>query len=190
MPAASFPSNTMTSDDVLTQQVTQGNQEAFRILFNRYRMEVYRFCLLMVGKHAAAEDIYQEAFISLYRACRRGETIYHVRAYLLTAARRRCLNYLRTDGKYVALDEVESVAYEMKLDEIGVDVLLKEALQKIPPQYRESFLLFEIEGYSYQEIATCLDVSLDIVRNRIYRAKKNLQKILDPILDAGIDRNH
>lgn len=174
----------MITDAALTQRVTEGDQEAFRLLFERHRMAVYRFCVLMLGNRTVAEDIYQEAFISLYHACRRKEIIHSVRAYLLTIARRRCLNQLRSDGRHVILDEAETIVYEMNLDMIGVGEVLKDALQRIPAQYRESFLLFEIEGYSYKDIATCLDVTVDIVRNRIFRAKKALQKILDPLLGS------
>lgn len=183
MPVAAFSSDAMITDEMLTERVTQGDQDAFRLLFERHRTPMYRFCMLMLGKHTVAEDIYQEAFISLFRACRKGEVIHNVRAYLLTVARRRCLNQMRSNGKYLPLDEDIPLVYEMDLDSLGVGETLQDALLKIPAQYRETFLLFEIEGYSYKEVAEYLDVSTDIVRNRIYRAKKALQKILDPVLD-------
>lgn len=183
MPVAAFSSDAMITDEMLTERVMQGDQDAFRLLFERHRTPMYRFCMLMLGKHAVAEDIYQEAFISLFRACRKGEVIHNVRAYLLTVARRRCLNQMRNNGRYLPLDEDISLTYEMDLDSLGVGDALQDALLRIPAQYRETFLLFEIEGYSYKEVAECLDVSIDIVRNRIYRAKKALQKILDPVLD-------
>lgn len=175
----------MITDEKLTQRVMQGDQDAFRLLFERYRTLLYRFCSLMLGNHTIAEDVYQEAFIALYRACRQGEVIHNVRSYLLTVARRRCLNHLRSKGRYVPLDDDVPLVYELNLDAIDLSEVLREALLKIPAQYRETFLLFEIEGYSYKEVAACLDVSSDIVRNRIYRAKKALQKILDPLLDRG-----
>lgn len=173
------------SDELLTERIMQGDQHAFRILFERYRMPIYRFCLLMLGERPAAEDVYQEAFISLYSTCRRGETIRSVRAYLLTIARRRCLNHLRSDGKHVPLDDSTQLTYEVDHDLLDLNNILQEALLEIPAQYREALLLFEMEGYSYRQIADSLGVSDDIVRNRIYRAKKALQKILDPILDRG-----
>lgn len=183
MSVAAFSSDAMITDEMLTERVMQGDQDAFRLLFERHRTPMYRFCMLMLGKHTVAEDIYQEAFISLFRACRKGEVIRNVRAYLLTVARRRCLNQMRNNGKYLPLDEDIPLVYEMDLDSLGVGDALQDALLRIPAQYRETFLLFEIEGYSYKEVAECLDVSIDIVRNRIYRAKKALQKILDPVLD-------
>lgn len=184
-----LPSGIMITDEQLTEKVRQGDHKAFEILFERHRTPIYRFCLLMLGDRLVAEDAYQEAFIALYQSCRRKERIRSVRGFLLTVARRKCLNLLRDDYKQVALDDDIVEAYEIDIDLVGVSDLLKAALLKIPAQYREAFLLFELEGYSYKEIADCLDVNLDVVRNRIFRGKKALQKILAPTLNVEIDES-
>lgn len=183
----------MTSDKVktsieeqeLTNRVREGDFEAFRVLFERYRLVVYRFCNLMINDHAAAEDIYQETFIVFYDACCKGEEIRNVQSYLITVARNRCLNLLRDRQRNVSLEEDLAVPlrYEPDLNKVDMNEILRSALSKIPEQYRESFLLFELEGYSYAEIAEYCNVDLGTVRNRIYRAKQSLKKILKPIMD-------
>ena len=81
-----------------------------------------------------------------------------------------------------ALDDEEIISYEP--DEAAGDTRehLQRALQSIPPQYRDALLLFELEGYSYDEISKHFGISLGVVKNRIYRAKQALQKILGPLL--------
>jgi RNA polymerase sigma-70 factor (ECF subfamily) len=172
----------MIEDQALAERVSAGDHAAFSLLFERYKAGIYRFCLLMLSDEAVAEDVYQEVFINFYRACRAGQVMHNVRGYLLTAARTRCLNVLRTSNRHVSLEDVPERAYEVDPATADTNVHLRNALAAINPNYREAFLLCEFEGYSYDEIAKQLNVTHDIVKNRIYRAKQALQKILRPLL--------
>lgn len=177
--------STAVEDQALADRAGAGDHAAFSVLFGRHKNGIYRFCLLMLGDQAQAEDIYQEVFINFYRACRTGQKMYNVRGYLMTAARTRCINALRSSKRLADLDDAPEPSYEPDPTAYDTGHHLREALQKIPPQYRETFLLFELEGYSYDEISRHLDISLGVVKNRIYRAKQALQKILRPILGEG-----
>jgi RNA polymerase sigma-70 factor (ECF subfamily) len=159
-----------------------GDHAAFSVLFERHKAGIYRFCLYMLNDAAGAEDIYQEVFINFYRACREGKEMTNVRGYLMTAARTRCLNALKASRRLTSIDDFDDAG--VAPDETLADTAehLRDALQRIPPQYRESFLLFELEGYSYQEIGEQLGITHDVIKNRIYRAKQSLQKILRPLL--------
>jgi RNA polymerase sigma-70 factor (ECF subfamily) len=177
----------VTEEQALAERAGAGDHSAFSLLFERYKAGIYRFCFLMLGSQSAAEDVYQEVFLNFYRACRAGRPMYNVKAYLLSAARSRCINDLNLSHRAVDLDEVSDLSYEQDVTSNDMGVHLRDALQLIQPQYREVFLLFEYEGYSYEEIASQLDISRDVVRNRLYRAKQALQKILRPLL--GDDRS-
>jgi RNA polymerase sigma factor (sigma-70 family) len=166
----------------LAARAGRGEHEAFAVLFERYKASIYRFCVYMLNDAASADDIYQEVFINFYRACREGKEMTNVRGYLMTAARTRCLNALKSSRRLTSIEDHDDNSYEP--DETLTDTVehLREALQRIPSQYREAFLLFELEGYSYQEIGEQLDITHDVIKNRIYRAKQALQKILRPLL--------
>jgi RNA polymerase sigma-70 factor (ECF subfamily) len=166
----------------LAERAGAGDHAAFTQLFERYRLGIYRFCLLMLGDGDAAEDVYQEVFLNFYRACRKGQTMHNVRGYLIASARTRCLNAIRSSNRMTGTENMVEEMVEPDVAASDTAAHLQAALQAIAPQYREAFLLFEYEGYSYEEIATQLDVTHDVVRNRIYRAKQALQKILRPIL--------
>jgi RNA polymerase sigma-70 factor (ECF subfamily) len=166
----------------LAQRAGEGDHEAFNALFERYRTGIYRFCLLMLGDAAAAEDVYQEVFLNFYRACRRGQTMQSVRGYLVASARTRCLNDIRLATRTTDFSSLTEPSYEPDIAASDTGEHLRLALQSIQPQYREAFLLFEYEGYSYDEIARQLGITNDVVKNRIYRAKQALQKILRPLL--------
>ena len=92
-------------------------------------------------------------FINFYRACRSGQKMYNVRGYLLTSARTRCINVFRSTKRHSDLDTIAEPSYlpDFSISDLGDH--LRSALMQIAPQYRETFLLFEIEGYSYEQIA-------------------------------------
>lgn len=169
-------------DEVLVEQIRAGDHSAFTKLFQKYKAGIYRFCLLMLGEAQAAEDIYQDIFLNFYRNCREGQPIRNVRHYLFGAARNRCLRQLQIARRVEPLPDLETLDYASDERQNDIKLQLEEALQRINPVYREAFLLFELEDYSYEEIAAQLEVSREVVRNRIYRAKQALQKILRPLL--------
>lgn len=170
-------------DRELATRAGAGDHAAFTLLFERYKTRVYRYAFLMVGDEKVAEDLYQEVFINFYKACREGTEMYNVHGYLLRSVRNRCLNSLRHTSRQVSLDEAVDLYVEIDPSDADLQKHLRAALDAIAPQYREAFLLFAVEGYTYGEIAEQIDASLDVVKNRIYRAKQALQKILRRVLE-------
>lgn len=176
--------NAIEMDMFLVQQIAQGNKEAFQLLFNRYETPIYRFCLFLIGNADIAQDIYQETFFGFYQACRERKEIRNVHGWLISKARSLCLNHLRDSKRRTELlqqQETNEVT-DINVEEIDVEEHLQQALLEIPTHYREALLLFEVEGYSYKEIEAYLGVDFHTVKNRIYQAKRALQKILGPIL--------
>lgn len=181
-------SNATETDILLARRIAQGDKKAFQVLFDRYEAGIYRFCHLILGNADIAQDVYQETFFGFYQACREGKEIRSVHGWLVSKARSLCLNYLRDSKRRIELLQQrgpdESVGIDISL--IGLEDHLRKALLEIPNHYRESLLLFEVEGYSYKEIEEYLGVDFHTVKNRIYQAKRALQKILEPIL-KGMD---
>lgn len=174
--------NRELEEQALAERIGAGDQEAFRLLFERRGPGIYRFCLLMLGDRAGAEDIYQETFVALWKACREGKNLYSVQGYLIAVARTRCLNWLRLANRESPLDEIAEPSYEPDIGESDIGEHVHRALLRLPDQYREAIVLCEFDGYSYDEIAEALQVSRHVVKNRIHRAKKMLREILSPIL--------
>ena len=174
--------NTQASERVLVDRVSAGDKGAFNELFKRYHVAIYRYCQLMVGDKDFSDDLYQETFFTLYRACREGKSIHSVRGYLFSIARSRYLDHIERLKRSVPLDSSYEPLWQP--DETASDTgeHLQQALSRIPDQYREAFVLFSLKEYSYDEISDILGVSKHVVKNRIFRAKQCLQKILGPIL--------
>lgn len=177
---------TQDQEQQLIAKIRKGDERAFEVLFNRYEAAIYRFCLLMVGDRDAAQDIHQDAFFRLYKTCRCGEELRSVYGWLMSAVRSRCHNYLRDQKRRSNIIErhVRPVASEPDFAlNFDIQEHLRKALLQIPSHYREALLLYEVEGYTYKEIAEILECDFHQVKNRIYQGKKGLQKILTPIFN-------
>ncbi|MCB0712084.1 MAG: RNA polymerase sigma factor [Ignavibacteriae bacterium] len=179
-------------DASLIEQIHVGDAKAFEQLFDRYESAVFRFCMVMLGDQDAAQDIHQETFFRFYQTCRQSKEVRSVYGWLISAARSRCHNYLRDQKRHAQLarkHHQESVLRPDYLNNMDIEDHIQQALLQIPAHYREVLSLYEVEGYSYKEIAEILDIDFHQIKNRIYQAKQSLQRILSPILNES-DAHH
>ena len=169
-------------EQALLQRVREGEEEAFAELFQRHHAAIFRYCQLMIGEKDAAEDIYQDTFFKFYENCREGKEIQNVRGYLTVVARSRCFDYLKRKNRHTSFDDIPEPSWEPDMADADTQDHLQRALAELPCQYREAFTLHVMREYSYEEISELLGIGLHVVKNRIHRAKKNLRKILLPLL--------
>ncbi|MGH9565029.1 MAG: RNA polymerase sigma factor [Candidatus Angelobacter sp.] len=187
------PSRTMADrpcdDQELLRQLTKGNQAAFRDLYERYQGRIYRFALHMSGNPATAEETTQEVFMALIGKRHtydpaRGP----VSGYLFGIARnitRRAMQGSQFDVSMAAedgeQDELVAAAGLDALEELSNGELLaalRQAVLGLPPQYRETVVLCDLEEMSYQEAAELLDCSPGTVASRLSRGRALLKKKL------------
>jgi len=143
-----------------------------------------------------AEDIVQEAYVRALRAFDRyrgGDP----RAWVLTIVRNTCYTWLRAnrpadhamqtpesdDGGPIAADP--GTEPEVRFLQSVDRQLLREAIDSLPPEFREAFVLREIEGLSYKEIADVADLPLGTVMSRLARARQHLQQWLRQRVKEG-----
>lgn len=157
-------------------------EPAFAELYARYAGRVYAYCYRIMGDRDEADDVYQETFIRFYESAQRVEEMTNVPGFLIKIARNLCLNYRRNKKKTVEFDDLQTVFQTKTQDGPEVLQLLTMALDMLPDDYREAFVLREYEGLSYGEIADIIDIPLPTVKIRIFRAKKKLRQFLTPYL--------
>jgi RNA polymerase sigma-70 factor (ECF subfamily) len=168
------------SDASLMERTAAGDREAFAALYRRHGATVYRFARLMTGCPAAAEDIVQEAFLSLMReAARYDAGRASLTTYLYGVARNQTRRRLLRDRRFVALDDDEG---PRATQEAAADVTqaleqqddlnrLRRAVLALPSRYREVIVMCELQDVSYADAATALGCPLGTVRSRLHRAK-------------------
>ena len=151
-----------------------------RALYQRYGGDLHAFCLRKLGDREEAADVVQDTFLNAWLALRRGvepETPY---AWLLTIARNLCVSRHRARGariQAVHLDEAhhQTPARQSQAEEL---IELGPMLRRLPERQRRAFLLHEIKGLSYGEVAAELKLSYSAVATLIFRARQSLAQSL------------
>lgn len=169
------------SDERLMLAFVQGSSEAFSELFHRYKQPLYGFFCRRVSDPATAEELTQETFAALLRAATRYEPRALFRTYLYAIG----LKILRAHRRKAAfraafLGQRNSTLNPTKKDATEASLWVRRAVEKLDPLDREIVMLREFEQLSYAEIADLLQLPLNTVRSRLFRARTALRDLLEP----------
>lgn len=168
----------------LIKRSQRGDTDAFQKLAQSYKSRIYSLALRMLGNPTDAEDAAEESVIKLYYSMKkfRGQSSFSTWVYAVT--RNTCLDMLRKNEKKRTDIDLEEVEYFItshdgdpeEASERGHKVaFLKKAINSLPEENRKTLILREMDGYSYEEIAELLNVSVGTVKSRISRAKERIR---------------
>ena len=178
--------NVELSDDDLFCLTQNGDLEAFNQLFKRYERKVYMYCMRVLLDDDMARDAFQEAFMRLYEH-RKSYDGRNFMVWFFTIVRNVCLNMRRNKKTTVPFETSSANETDAEVKDVVLHDQIVLALNRLPIDYREALVLYEYDGYSYQEIADITGASIATVKIRIYRARKMLRTILHPVVyDNGI----
>ena len=196
--------DTVGEDDLLlVRRVQSGDKRAFDVLVLRYQGKVLKLVMRYVRDAMEAEDVAQEAFIKAYRALPgfRGDSAFYTWLYrivintaknTLVSAKRRPLDYnldspdSEQSGLLSRLTDGETPEQLLLSDEIRRTV--EAFMSELPEELRTAIVLRELDGLSYEEIASAVDCPVGTVRSRIFRAREAIDKTLRPIFSGGLGR--
>ena len=184
---------TREEEQELVRKVQEGDSSSFEKLVIDNQTKVYNLALRMVGNEDDAFDMAQEAFLRAYSSIKsfRGDSRFSVWLYRLTT--NICLDFLRSESRrshgsltYMGEGEDEKeleipderFSPETLAEKNELRLAVRNALMRLPQDYRAILLLREINGLSYEEIASCLSLEAGTVKSRIFRARKKLCSIL------------
>ncbi|MBE0644366.1 MAG: RNA polymerase sigma factor [Bacteroidetes bacterium] len=143
---------------------------------------MFAYCLRFLGHRDEAQDVYQETFIRFFESAQKDREMTNVPGYLLKIARNLCLNQRRNKKQTVEFEDYQSLVLPSTTEKTEFLQLITTALDMLPEDYREVFVLREYEGLSYAEIADIVGASLSNVKVRIFRAKQKIRDILAPYI--------
>jgi RNA polymerase sigma-70 factor (ECF subfamily) len=150
------------------------HRDLVEALFARYRTPIYRFLLRLVGDGPAAEDLTQEVFVRALGAAY--EPSERERGWLFQIAR----NLARDYGRRLVHRRPEPPGAEPSVFvDRAVVLTVRSAITRLPDADREMFLMREVGGLTYDEIAVACETTPDAVRNRLHRARMALRDALD-----------
>ena len=155
-------------------------QRQFEALVRAHSTDLFRYAYWLCGEEALAQDLSQETFLRAWRSLDALRETNAAKAWLITILRREHARlYERkqfdtTDIADLELDDRESATPE----QIGEDAIVRSAMQKLEPKYREPLLLQILGGFSCEEIASELELSSAAVMTQLFRARQKLKQLL------------
>jgi RNA polymerase sigma factor (sigma-70 family) len=170
----------LRSDEQLVALFRAGSDEAFGVLHDRYRQRLFAYVRQMLAGHSRqdAEDVLQDVFVRAFGALRSDSRAVNVRAWLYRVAHNRCIDHLRRPHPAAAeifevsrkplLDPVDEAQRREDLKRLVVDV------GRLPDQQRSALLMREIDGLSYADLASALEVTVPAVKSLLVRARVGL----------------
>ena len=190
-------------DQQLVERAQRGDKRAFELLVTKYQRKLGRLLSRMVRDPGEVEDVTQEAFIKAYRALPafRGDSAFYT--WLYRIAINTAKNYLVAMGRRAPtttefnhedaenFEEAEALrdaaTPESELHGKQIAATVNRAMDALPDDLRTAITLREIEGLSYEEIASLMNCPIGTVRSRIFRAREAIAAELRPLL--GTDEN-
>lgn len=169
----------LRSDEQLVRLFRAGNEDAFRVIHDRYRTRLFAYARQMLaGSRQDAEDALQDVFVRAYGALRANDREVSLRAWLYRVAHNRCIDELRRPAppppetfeliRPPANDPITATEQRESLRRLVADV------GRLPEQQRSALLMREISGMSYDDLAVALDVTVPAIKSLLVRARIGL----------------
>ncbi len=174
------------SDYELTQASANGDMGAFEEVYNRHHRRVYAICLRMLKNVTEAEDLTQDVFIQLYRKIGsfRGDSAFTTWLHRLTVNqvlmhfRKRNVKYEKTTEEGEAPIQIVGGTENPRKMPVVDKIALENAIEQLPPGYKNVFILHDIEGYEHEEVARILGCSVGTSKSQLHKARLKLRKLL------------
>jgi RNA polymerase sigma-70 factor (ECF subfamily) len=175
-------------DHELVTACRNGNRQGFHELVLRHKDRLYTLAVRLLGDHGEAEDITQDTFLRVYERIGefRGEARFTT--WLYRICYNLCLNRLqrkRNDSREETLLEELPDLEERVPDQLITkerQEVVKRALSRLTPEFREVIALYYTGQLSYDEVAMLLELPIGTVRSRLHRGRAELKDILRPYL--------
>jgi RNA polymerase sigma-70 factor (ECF subfamily) len=164
----------LQTDEELMEACKSGDAGAFDELFRRYRQSMWSYFRRRVRESGRAEELAQEVFVAVFKAARRYEPraafrtyLYGIAFNLLSAERRREVHRNPIPSGPLAAASITDEG-----------LWVRQALSRLADSDREIVMLREFEQLRYAEIAALLELPINTVRSRLFRARMELRRLL------------
>ena len=180
-------------DSTIVGKCQDGQAELYGRLVDKYSARIINLGYAMMGNRHDAEDVAQEAFVRAYNGLGRFQKKAKFSSWLYQIALNLCKDHLKAKSRHARTANDEQMAnmdgnpQEQAPRVIIQDELsgkMRDAINKLPVLYRESFVLRHLQGLEYTDVAAITNVPADTVRVRAYRAREMLRENLAPNVDT------
>jgi RNA polymerase sigma-70 factor (family 1) len=170
------------NEKLLLSELKNGNEKAFRQLFDLYYQDIYGYSISLLKSKEAAEENLQDVFMKVWLHRENLNPDQSFKAYIFTIARNQAFNTLNKAANDLSLKE--AVFYESQksheygdysIREADCKKLRKQAMKQLPPKRKQIFKMSRKKGMSYEEISQELGISINTVRNQMSKALESMR---------------
>jgi RNA polymerase sigma-70 factor (ECF subfamily) len=182
----------------LIEKAQLGDRNSLAKLVKNYEQTVYNFAFKVCRNKDKAEHAMQETFMSMVKSLKQFSGKSKLSTWIYTIVSNHCLMQARSnkpkltdsiDNEEIHLNESEFAEWKVTPDQVAenneLKVILDEAIQKLPPDYKIVFLLRDVEGLSTEETGEIVNLSIPAVKSRLHRARAFLRNELNEVLQDG-----
>ena len=179
------------SDHALIQSMADGDKRAFKTLYVRHHVRVFRFVMRLVGNESTAEEVVNEVFLEAWRHAPEFKGNSQVATWLLSIARFKTISECRRrseaqlDDKVAAVIEDPADNPSTSLEKLERTDILQECLTKLTPIHREVINLIYYQGKKIEEVAQFTGAPISTIKTRMHYARSRMAALL---AEAGVDR--
>lgn len=155
---------------------------AFAELYRRHSQKIYAYIIRVLGNTEDTNDIFQEVMLKFFDSARENPILDNVPAFLITITRNLCLNHKRDKKTILRFDDFNVYSNDRSYEHKEMLDLIASSLELLEFDYREAFVLRQYQGFSYKEIAEITGDNIQMVKNKVWRAKEKIKSILEPYL--------
>ena len=177
----------MTKDkqiyDDLIRACIRKEARAQKELYDLFAPAMFKVCLRYALDEAAAQDIFQDAFVKIFQNLNRIDSSAHLPGWIKKIVVYTAIDFLRSSAKYAQHQNIDQ-AYQLAstdqtvFQHLGAEEIMS-LVQKLPPRARMVFNLYVMEGYSHKEIGALLHINEGTSKSQLFEAKRALQKAIE-----------
>lgn len=178
-PAADEKARQRALERALVKKAKANDYHAYEQLYRMHSGRVFGLCVRLCNDRDMAEDLTQEAFVLAWRKLDsfRGDSAFGSWLYRITT--NTVLSYLRKQKPFQNTIDIDDTDEESRKEDIGLQMGLEAAIERLPRGARTVFVLYSLEGYTHDEIAAMLSIAQGSSKAQLHRARQLLQEMLN-----------
>lgn len=190
-----------SSDPQLVKRALKGEERAFEELVRRYQRPIVNFISRMVNNYELALDLSQDVFVKAFTALHTYNERYKFGSWIFKIASNTVIDHLRkgnavlysldkpidTEDDEVQIDlKAGGLIADQQLERSETRNILSQLIEQLPGPYREMIVLRHVNELSYEEMADITDLPLGTVKNRTFRAREMLRRMVMRLEGEGV----
>lgn len=176
------------SDAELIERCLRKDNAAWEMIIARFRRRVFHIAYKFTGKHDEAEDLTQEIFLKIFKSLEKFKRDADFGTWLSSVARNYCIDHYRASKREKEVLVEDALAFDLApasygnpyraLEDQDRRSLMRRGLDQLPDKLREAVILRDLQGLTYNEMATRLALPEGTVKSRINRGREELARLL------------